>query len=113
MTTTSFKSCQAGSFESFQGHRNVDLLSSVNDEGVSKDAVATTLLNVYAADTLRMKALAGQRKFQAPVADDFTRGMLAPEHAAKRDTQISSHATCTWAALLDGLASRWRGQRPG
>lgn len=37
--------------------------------------------DVHRAEALRMKAFADQRQFQAPVADDFSRGMLADGHA--------------------------------
>jgi hypothetical protein len=41
----------------------------------------------HAHEVQRMKDFAGRRRFQAPVADDFARGMLAPGQDRKKDTQ--------------------------
>lgn len=59
--------------------------------------------DLYAAEARRMKAFAGQRKFQAPVADDFSRGMLAAGHSPNTDTRLIK-----LTGLIDGLAAWWR-----
>ncbi|KAF6688674.1 type III secretion effector protein [Pseudomonas rhodesiae] len=50
-----------------------------------------------------MKAFAGQRKFQAPVADDFSRGMLAAGQASNDGTK-----SIKLPGLFEGLAAWWR-----
>ncbi|MPQ86476.1 type III secretion effector protein [Pseudomonas sp. MAFF 730085] len=56
-----------------------------------------------------MKAFAGQRRFQAPVADDFARGMLAQRPAGNVDTTSLRHPNGVWAALMSGLTALRRG----
>ncbi|WDU60418.1 type III secretion effector protein [Pseudomonas poae] len=48
-----------------------------------------------------MRAFAGQRKFQAPVADDFYRGMLA-------DGQSYGGNSLKHTGLINSLAAWWR-----
>lgn len=58
----------------------------------------------HVTEALRMKAFAGQRKFQAPVADDFSRGMLV-------DGQRPVSNALKHTGLLNGLTAWWRKQR--
>ncbi|MCK6189280.1 type III secretion effector protein [Pseudomonas sp. EYE_354] len=50
-----------------------------------------------------MKTFEGQRKFQAPVADDFSRGMLATGKVNGDDTSSLRHT-----GLINSLAAWWR-----
>ncbi|QXH70006.1 type III secretion effector protein [Pseudomonas sp. CFBP13506] len=50
-----------------------------------------------------MKTFEGQRKFQAPVADDFSRAMLAIEHMASDDGRPPKHT-----GLISSLTAWWR-----
>ena len=63
----------------------------------------------YAAQALRMKAFAAQRQFQAPVADDFTRGMLAPGQGSATAASPLKHIFSALAVLIAGLGQ----QKPG
>ncbi|KAF2406846.1 hypothetical protein SAMN04490179_4685 [Pseudomonas antarctica] len=112
MTSTSFQSCQTGSRDAFSKGPEVDRSASVKGEEASSNAFYAALANGYAAEMQRMKTFAGQRKFQAPVADDFARGMLAPGHAGDTNTQPLRHSKGVWAALINGVTTWWRGQRP-
>lgn len=109
MTSTSFQSCQTVGCEAFPSGPDVDRSTSLERDAASNDAFHAALSNGYAAETQRMKAYAGQRKFQAPVAADFARGMVAPGHAGDPDTQASRHSNSVWAALINGLTAWWRG----
>ena len=55
-----------------------------------------------------MKAFSGQRKFRAPVAEDFARGMLAPGLEEGLSSQPPSRG---WAGLIKALKTRWLGQK--
>jgi hypothetical protein len=56
-----------------------------------------------------MKTFAGQRQFQAPVADDFARGMLA----CRADVAPLKQPATLWAGMIAGLAVWLRRQRLG
>lgn len=86
MTATSFQACQP-----------------TRREEIPQDAFSVALSSAYAEEARRMKAFAGQRKFQAPVADDFTRGMLAAGHSRM------GQPNGAWAVLINGLTTWWRG----
>ncbi len=64
--------------------------------------------NVNAIEAQRMKAFAGQRRFQAPVADDFSKGMLAVGQSADENANSQKHT-----GLLGGLSAWWRRQKLG
>lgn len=53
-----------------------------------------------------MKAFAGQRQFQAPVADDFLRGMLAAGQTPRDDAKLPK-----FTGLINGLTAWWRSQK--
>lgn len=108
MTSTSFQSGQADGRGTFEGIRKVTRSTSVGEEGN-----CPALLTVHATETMRMKAFVGQHKFQAPVADDFARGLLAPEPASHPDTQSLRQPTFRWATLISYLTTRWRGPAAG
>ncbi|MDQ0704944.1 hypothetical protein QF043_003736 [Pseudomonas sp. W3I7] len=108
MTSPSFQSGPTEGRCTVNGWRGDARSTSPSEEGNSM-----ALSTVYAAETLRMKAFVGQQKFQAPVADDFARGLLAPEPANRPDTDCLRQPTFRWAALLNSLTARWRGQTPG
>lgn len=92
MIPTSLKSC-------------CDRAQSTGSRGASSNPLA----NGYAAQAQRMKTFAGQRQFQAPVADDFAKGMLA----CRDEAPPLKHPATLWAGLLAGLAVWLRRQRLG
>ena len=108
MTSTSFQSGPADSRGTFEGICKVARSTSVGEEGN-----CPALSTVHATETMRMKAFVGQHKFQAPVADDFARGLLAPEPASHPDIQSLGQPTCRWAMLINYLTTRWRGPAAG
>lgn len=89
MTSTSFNSPQSCCHELF---RNTHETSGAGLVGPT---------NEHAAEARRMRAFAGQRKFQAPVADDFYRGMLA-------DGQSYGGNSLKHTGLINSLAAWWR-----
>lgn len=105
MTSTSFKTCQLGGHDTFPNGPSVERSTSVKGD----EALYAALSDGYAAQTQRMKAIAGQRRFQAPVADDFARGMLAPGHTSDTDNPSLRDANGVWASLTNGLTAWWRG----
>ncbi|WP_241679164.1 type III secretion protein [Pseudomonas kitaguniensis] len=98
MNSTSFQSNPGGP-ERFNIAHEAD--AALHDSLAASDA--------HAAEARRMKAFAGQRRFQAPVADDFARGMLAQRPAGNADTTSLRHANGVWAALMSGLTALRRG----
>ncbi|MRJ21127.1 MULTISPECIES: type III secretion effector protein [Pseudomonas] len=54
-----------------------------------------------------MKAFAGQRKFQAPVSDDFSRGLLSAKQSP------SENAEPKHTGLINSLTAWWRRQMQG
>lgn len=59
---------------------------------------------VHSHKIQRMKDFAGRRRFQAPVSDDFSRGMLS--------TRLSpgENAEPTHTGLINSLMAWWRRQ---
>ncbi|MFB3303830.1 type III secretion protein [Pseudomonas sp. AMR01] len=113
MTATSFQSCQSNGRDAFRSGRDADLPASLKDQGVSQNEFSAALLHAYGEEAQRLNAFAGQHKFQAPVADDFARGMLAPGQSGHADDEPLKQPEGTWAALIKGLVNWWRGQKPG
>ncbi|MGB3127607.1 MAG: type III secretion protein [Pseudomonas sp.] len=105
MTATSSQSGQPGRGDAFRG---IDRPASLKGEGTPQDALCAALSNAYAEEARRMKAFAGQRKFRAPVAEDFARGMLAPEPSRRMDQRLPRPPNGAWAVLLNGLTTWWR-----
>ncbi|TFY86503.1 type III secretion effector protein [Pseudomonas kairouanensis] len=58
-----------------------------------------------------MKDFAGQRRFQAPVADDFARGMLAPGQSLKTQTHSLAQIRGALATVILGLRALCAGQK--
>ena len=100
MTSTSFQSPHHGCHEPFRSLHDGDPVRSAGALA-SPDLQMSPAL--YAAQARRMKAFAGQRKFQAPVADDFSRGMLAAGQASNDGTK-----SIKLPGLFEGLAAWWR-----
>lgn len=98
MTTTSFQTRQ-GCYPHAFAHPEAVL----DDAGASLDLPPGASANAYAAQALRMKAFAAQRQFQAPVADDFARGMLAPGQGSDTATSPLKHIRSALAVLIAGL----------
>lgn len=113
MTATSFQSCQSTGRDAFRGGRDADLPASLKDQGIPLNEFSAALLHAYGDEAQRLNAFAGQHKFQAPVADDFARGMLAPEQPGHADDEPLKRPESAWAALIKGLVSWWRGQKSG
>ncbi len=91
MTSTSFNSPQSCCHELFR-----------NTHETSEGGVVAPS-SEHAAEARRMRAFAGQSKFQAPVADDFSRGMFA-------DGQSPDGNSLKHTGLINGLAAWWRRQ---
>ncbi|WP_395608235.1 hypothetical protein [Pseudomonas sp. B22129] len=111
MNSTSFKSCQTRSCETVHSGDNADQSVAIKAEETSPLAHDTALASGYATETRPMKTFASQRQFQAPVSEDFVRGMLEvsqPNHTDAKPTQPGS----AWAALAKGFMTWWRGQKP-
>lgn len=98
MTTTSFQSPQGCFSHAFSGSE-----STLDDAGAPADFPRSASANGYAAQALRMKAFAAQRQFQAPVADDFARGMLAPGQGSGTAASPLRHIVSALAVLIAGL----------
>ena len=64
----------------------------------------------HASEIQRMKNFAGQHRFQAPVADDFARGMLLPA-LGPVDNAHSLPVRGALASVMLGLRSLCTGQR--
>lgn len=60
----------------------------------------------FEVQTRRMKAYAGERKFQAPVSEDFSRGMLSDPLARGEGTDSLNDT-----GLISCLAGWWRRRR--
>lgn len=98
MTTTSFQSRQGCYPPDFS-----DSQSTLDDAGASADLPSSASANRYAAQALRMKAFAAQRQFQAPVADDFARGMLAPVKGSGTAASPLRYIVSALAVLIASL----------
>jgi len=100
MTSTSFQSPRHGCPEPFHSVRDADPALS---PGISASQDVQPPPDLHVAEARRMKAFAGQRQFQAPVADDFSRGMHAAGQPANDASKLIKPA-----GLFDGLATWWR-----
>lgn len=105
MTSTSFQPCPRGGLDTFAHGVDVERSTAVTGQELPNDLLPAAPPNRYAAEVQRMKALAGQCKFRAPVADDFARGMLAPGEASRNESKGAG----AWAVLIHGLKTVWRG----
>ena len=100
MTSTSFHSPQHGRHEPFRGVHDAEPVVSRSDSAEQELLVAW---DVHTVEARRMKTFEGQRKFQAPVADDFSRGMLAVGQVKGDDARSAKHT-----GLINSLAAWWR-----
>ncbi len=100
MTSTSFNSPQHGCQDRFHSAQDSGAPVLSNDHVVQDPLTAP---HVHAVEARRMKTFEGQRKFQAPVADDFSRGMLATGKVNGDDTPSLRHT-----GLINSLAAWWR-----
>lgn len=66
----------------------------------------------HACEIQRMKAFAGLHRFQAPVADDFVRGMLAPGQDLVTKPNSLAQFRGALASVILGLRTRCAGQKP-
>lgn len=100
MPSTSFNSRPTGSIELLRNTQRESLPVSQDRAPSCSFPFAST---EYEAQARRMKAYAGQLKFQAPVSDDFSRGMLA-------DPQVKGQGTDSLndTGLINCLTSWWR-----
>ena len=101
MTTTSFQSRQ-GCYP----QTCADPALAQGDARASEDLPTGAPANGYAAQAMRMKAFAAQRQFQAPVADDFARGMLAPGQGSSSAASPLKHILSALAVLIAGLGQQ-------
>lgn len=70
-----------------------------------------TVLVRHASEIQRMKDFAGRHRFQAPVADDFARGMLPAGQGPVHDTGSLVDVRGALASVMLGLRSLCTGQR--
>jgi len=105
MTSTSFNSSPNGPIDLLRSTQRTSPPVS-KERGPSRSfPFAST---EYEAEARRMKAYAGERRFQAPVSDDFSRGMLA-------DPQVRGEGADSLndTGLINCLAGWWRRRKLG
>ncbi|MGY4640388.1 hypothetical protein ACVWVP_004343 [Pseudomonas sp. TE24901] len=105
MTSTSFHSSQSMRHEPLRGVGEAEP-PAPDDNAVG--LASPMLSDDHAAQVHRMRTFVGQRKFQAPVADDFSRGMLASGQPPAPRSQSSKR---TGTALINDLVAWWRKQK--
>lgn len=103
MTSTSFNARQSGYRQSASDQTHAEAQEPTCDKAPAQ------ILHAY--ETQRMKDFAGQRRFQAPVADDFARGMLAPGQELGRDAQPLASLRGVMVSVMIGLRSMCSGQK--
>lgn len=103
MTSTSFQSPSPGCQGAFRNSPEVDRPAAERGAAL-QEPVAPSY--TYAAETRRMKAFTGQSKFQAPVADDFSRGLAEPERSSSDEAKALRHA-----GMIYGLTAWLRRQK--
>ena len=104
MTSTSFNSPKPGPLELL---RNTQQASLAMPEECAASQSLPFESTEYEAEARRMKAYAGERKFQAPVSDDFSRGLLAELQTpgAGGDSLKDTGLINTWQA--GGVGESW------
>lgn len=100
MTSTSFNSPKTGPLELLHATQSAKLQMCEERAPSRSLPFAST---EYEAEARRMKAYAGERKFQAPVSDDFSRGLLADWQGAGGDGDSLKDT-----GLINSLAGWWR-----
>ncbi|UII73405.1 type III secretion protein [Pseudomonas sp. HN11] len=102
MTSTSLQPPSSGCQILFCKHHETDHPSA--DRGaIVQHPLAPSF--AHAAETRRMKAFTGQSKFQAPVADDFSRGLAEPSGSSSDDDKVLRRA-----GVINGLTAWLRRQ---
>lgn len=104
MTSTSFNSPKPGRLEHLCSTQRTNF--AVSEEGAASRGLPLPS-RAYEVETRRMKAFAGQRKFQAPVSDDFSRGLLSAKQSP------SENAEPKHTGLINSLTAWWRRQMQG
>ncbi|KAA8551580.1 hypothetical protein DM05_3075 [Pseudomonas poae] len=89
MTSSSFHPPQPSCHELFRNTDDGDPTVPTGDI-VAHEPPAPA--DVHAVEARRMRAFAGQRKFQAPVEEDFSRGMLATGQVASDDAKAPRYS---------------------
>lgn len=64
------------------------------------------------AEARRVKNFTGQRKFQAPAADDFIKGMLPQGQLPATQTSVPSPLCSVMATLVDAIKGLWQAVKP-
>ncbi|MBI6634634.1 type III secretion protein [Pseudomonas paralactis] len=105
MTSTSFNSSQPCRLELVQNPQQAN--PAISEKGGVSEGIPTAAQE-YVAQARRMKAFASERKFQAPVADDFSRGMLAD-----RQVPVAHADSLKRTGLINSLATWWRSRKSG
>ncbi|BDB18829.1 hypothetical protein cym2001_21940 [Pseudomonas sp. CYM-20-01] len=103
MTSTSFNRPPVGC-QGFAGSGHEPDLPAAG-RGIAKEDPLGTPYS-HAAETRRMKAFDGQGKFQAPVADDFCRGLTESGLHSVDDAKAPGSV-----GVFDGLKTWLRRQR--
>jgi hypothetical protein len=101
MTSTSFQSPSSGCRGAPCDRAEMTRPVAERDETLNAPLAPSY---AHAAETRRMKAFTGQCKFQAPVADDFFRGLSDPERPCGGGSKASRHA-----GWIPGLVAWLRG----
>lgn len=100
MTSTLFHPSQPSCHEFYSNTHD-------GDPKVSKDADTAPAplpsTDVHAVEARRMRTFVGQRKFQAPVEEDFSRGMLATGQVVSDDAKPIKPLR-----LINSLTTWWR-----
>ncbi len=100
MTSTSFNSPKPGPLDLLHNTQQASL--AMPEECAASQSLPFESTE-YEAEARRMKTYAGERKFQAPVSDDFSRGLLA-----ELQTPGAGGDSLKDTGLINSLAGWWR-----
>lgn len=96
MTTASFNACQP----------ECRAAGTQRPAEVSETACETDCSQIrHAREIQRMKEFAGRRRFQAPLADDFARGMLAVGQDRNESAEPRVHVRGALESVMVGFES--------
>lgn len=65
------------------------------------------------AEARRVKNFTGQRKFQAPAADDFIKGMLPQGQLPSTQASVPSPLCSVLGAMVGAIKRLWQAAKPG
>lgn len=99
MTSTSFHSSQPSCHELFRDSHDGDSTLSKGDIATQESLALQT---AHAVEARRMRTFAGQHKFQAPVEEDFCRGLLKSNHGSSDNAKPLKHSR-----LMNYLTAWW------